>query len=350
MKPGKNNLITDVPGIIVGNASDQKIKTGVTLLMADVPFVAAVDVMGGAPGTRETDLLAPDKSVDRVDALVLSGGSAFGLDAPGGIVDELARRGRGFKVGPAVVPIVPGAILFDLVNGGDKNWQQNPYRALGIEALNRATEIFELGSVGAGTGATSASLKGGLGSASIVLENGITVGALVAANPTGQVSVGDHPHFWAGAFEMGAEFGGLGSCAEPISFAQGARTKQDFVTQGANTTIAIIATDAQLTNAQAKRLAVAGQDGIGRAIVPAHTPVDGDLVFAISAGTRPLTDPIMDLALLGHAGAVCLSRAIARAIYEAKSMPGDVFPTWQDTWQITWRDTWQNKLSTNHSK
>ena len=334
MKPGKNNLITDVPGLVVGNATDQKIKTGVTLLSADKPFVAAVDVMGGAPGTRETDLLAPDKSVECVDALVLSGGSAFGLDAPGGIVDALARRGRGFKVGPATVPIVPGAILFDLVNGGDKNWSQNPYRALGLEALEALDENFELGSVGAGAGATCASLKGGLGSASLVLDNGITVGALVAANPTGQVCVGDSKYFWAGAYEMNGEFGGLGPCPDKVSFADGARTKQDFathsMTKGANTTIAIIATDALLSNAQAKRLAVAGQDGMARAIVPSHTPVDGDLIFAVSAGEIELENPIMDLALLGHAGAVCLSRAISRAIYSANTQAGDVFPTWQD--------------------
>ncbi|MCF6302864.1 MAG: P1 family peptidase, partial [Devosiaceae bacterium] len=175
MKPGKRNLITDVAGLFVGSATDQNIKTGVTVLTADTPFVAAVDVMGGAPGTRDTDLLAPDKSVEGVDALVLSGGSAFGLDAPGGVVDVLARRGRGFEVGPVNVPIVPGAILFDLINGGNKNWTLNPYRALGVEALEVVGEMFDLGSVGAGAGATSASLKGGVGSASIVLENGLPV-------------------------------------------------------------------------------------------------------------------------------------------------------------------------------
>lgn len=330
MKPGKNNLITDVPGILVGNATDQTVKTGVTILMADRPFVASVDVMGGAPGTRETDLLAPDKSVEGIDALVLSGGSAFGLDAAGGVVDALAKSGRGYKVGEAIVPIVPAAILFDLVNGGDKNWPSNPYRALGIKALEDVGTEFDLGSTGAGAGATSASLKGGLGSASIVLENGITIGALVAANPTGQVNVGDSHHFWAGAFEIGDEFGGLGPKASVTSFEVASRTKQDFVKQGANTTIAIIATDAILTGAQAKRMAVAAQDGIGRAVVPSHTPVDGDLVFVAATGTRALADPIMDLAMLGHAGAVCLSRAIARGIYNAHAEPGDVRPTWQD--------------------
>ncbi len=328
--PGRRNLITDVAGIVVGNASDQKIKTGVTVLSATEPFVAALDVMGGAPGTRETDLLAPDKSVEAVDALVLSGGSAFGLDAPSGVVDLLARRGRGFKVANAVVPIVPAAILFDLVNGGDKNWDQNPYRALGVEALEAVGEDFELGSVGAGCGATTAGLKGGLGSASIVLSNGTSVGALVAANPTGQVNVADSAHFWAGAFEIGDEFGGLGPFAGPVGFEQTARTKKDMAKQGANTTIAIVATDALLSCAQAKRLAVSAQDGLGRAIVPAHTPVDGDLVFAISTCQRPISDPLMDLALLGHAASICLARAIARAIYCAKSHPGDLVPTWTE--------------------
>ncbi|VAW14279.1 Peptidase, T4 family, partial [hydrothermal vent metagenome] len=187
-KPGLRNLITDVVGLKVGNASDHNLKSGVTVLSADRPFVAAVDIMGGAPGTRETDLLAPDKSVEGVDALVLSGGSAFGLDAAGGVANSLRALGRGFKVGDVVVPIVPGAILFDLINGGDKDWSQNPYRDLGAKAFDALDEDFELGSIGAGTGATTAGLKGGLGSASIVLENGITIGALVAANPTGQVT------------------------------------------------------------------------------------------------------------------------------------------------------------------
>ncbi len=329
MRPGKRNLITDVQGVVVGNATDREIKTGVTVLSAERPFMAGVDVMGGAPGTRETDLLAPDKSVKGIDALVLSGGSAFGLDAAGGVADVLAGKGRGFRVGPATVPIVPAAILFDLVNGGNKNWKANPYRSLGIRALEAVSEEFSLGSEGAGAGATTANLKGGLGSASLVLDNGITVGALVAANPTGQVTVGDSGHFWAGAFEAGDEFGGLGPFGGPVDFAQSARTKQDFVEQGANTTIAIVATDARLSNGQARRLAVAAQDGIGRAIVPAHTPVDGDLVFSVSTGQRELADPVMDLALLGHGAAVCLSRAIARGIYEASEEPGDVLPTWR---------------------
>ena len=186
MRPGARNLITDVAGLRVGNASDATIKTGSTVLVGDTPFVAGVHVMGGAPGTRETDLLAPDKTVQEVDALVLSGGSAFGLDAASGVADALRAAGRGFFVGPVNVPIVPGAILFDLINGGDKEWGENPYKALGRAAYEAAREDFSLGSEGAGTGALTADLKGGLGSASLVLDNGVTVGALVAANPVGQ--------------------------------------------------------------------------------------------------------------------------------------------------------------------
>ena len=328
-KPGPRNLITDVAGLKVGNASDHELKSGVTVLSAERPFVAAVDIMGGAPGTRETDLLAPDKSVEGVDALVLSGGSAFGLDAAGGVADGLRSRGRGFRVGDVVVPIVPGAILFDLTNGGNKEWGKNPYRAMGAKAFEALGEDFGLGSFGAGTGATTAGLKGGLGSASLVLENAITIGALVAANPTGQVTVAKSGHFLAGAFEMAGEFGGLGPYEGQLDFEDTIGTKQDFVVQGGNTTIAIVATDARLSNAQAKRLAVAAQDGIARAVMPSHTPVDGDLVFAVSTGDVELKNPMMDLAILGHAGAICLARAIARAIYEAKPMGGDIFETWQ---------------------
>ncbi len=329
-RPGPRNLITDVPGLKVGNAEDHKIKSGVTVLVGDKPFIAAVDVMGGSPGTRETDLLAPDKLVRDVDALVLSGGSAFGLDAGSGVTDALARTGRGYRVGPATVPIVPAAILFDLINGGDKNWQANPYRALGEQALADAKPDFALGSVGAGTGALAAGMKGGLGSASLVLDNGITVGALVAANPTGSVTMGQSEHFWAHSFEIDGEFGGRGGSGYTIPFEQSVLTKRHLVDAFANTTIAIVATDALLTKAEAKRLAVAAQDGIARAISPAHTPVDGDLVFAVATGERPLGDPGIDAIELGHAASICLARAIARGIFAATAAPDDTFPTWQD--------------------
>lgn len=335
MTPGARNLITDVPGFIVGNAEDAALKSGVTVLTAEAPFTAAVHVMGGAPGTRETDLLAPDKTVAGVDALFLSGGSAYGLDAGSGIVAGLRAMGRGFAVGPARVPIVPGAIIFDLINGGDKDWSENPYSALGRAALEAAGPEFALGSAGAGTGALTAMLKGGLGSASLVMESGITVGALVAVNPMGSTNTPGERHFWAAPYEMNAEFGGAGPDTSAGLGRQIASRKMaammpgaDVPMQGTNTTIAIIATDADITKAEATRLATAAHDGMARAIVPAHSPHDGDLVFAASTGARPL--PEGESALLGHAAALCLSRAIARGVYHATPAPGDLLPTWRE--------------------
>ncbi|MFN4101019.1 MAG: P1 family peptidase, partial [Pararhodobacter sp.] len=301
----------------------------VTVLTADAPFVASVQVMGGAPGTRETDLLAPDKSVAAVDALVLSGGSAWGLDACSGVMEGLRAMGRGLPMGPALIPLVPGAILFDLLNGGDKDWDDNPYRALGRTALEAAGSDFALGTAGAGTGALAAMHKGGLGSASFVLPGGGTVAALVAANPVGSVTTPGERHFWAAPFEMNGEFGGAGPdpagglCAPLVS----AKSAALFGPR-TNTTIAIVATDLPLTKAQCHRLAVASHDGIARAVVPAHTPGDGDLVFALTTGTgEPVSD--IELGLIGHAAALCLSRAIARAIYEATPAPGDLLPCYR---------------------
>ncbi len=332
MKAGRRNLITDVAGLRVGNAGDEALKSGCTVLVGDAPFVCAVDVMGGAPGTRETDLLAPDKMVQGVDALVLSGGSAFGLDACGGVADGLRAAGRGFEVGGIRVPIVPGAILFDLLNGGDKGWQANPYGALGRAALAAAGEAFSLGSAGAGLGATTATQKGGLGSASVVLDNGATVGALVAVNALGGATPAGAAQFWAAPFEVEGEFGGRGVVAGGDPFANPAADKLASMAAGANTTIAIVATDAALDKAGAKRMAVAAQDGLARALVPSHTPYDGDLVFAVSTGARELGNPALDPLVLGHAAATCLSRAVARGVYEATPAPGDTLPTWRETW------------------
>ena len=320
MRPGPLNLITDVEGLRVGNAGDARLKSGVTVLTAEAPFACGVHVMGGAPGTRETDLLAPDRLVQAVDALVLSGGSAFGLGAAEGVMAGLRAAGRGFAVGAARVPIVPAAILFDLLNGGDKGWEDSPYPALGRRALESAGTRFDLGTAGAGTGAMTALWKGGLGSASAVMEDGATVGALVAVNALGSVTA-PSGQFWAAPWEMGAEYGGLGLGGpfdpgdEPVPQKR----------QGEATTIAIVATDAGLDKAGLTRMAVGAHEGLARAILPSHTPFDGDLVFALSTGRRP-ADPFR----LGHAAACVLARAVARAVFEATPAPGDLQPCWRD--------------------
>ncbi|MBE1294268.1 MAG: peptidase T4 [Rhodobacteraceae bacterium] len=319
METGPRNLITDVAGLRVGNAQDDHIKTGTTVLLGEAPFTCGVSVMGGAPGTRETDLLAPDKTVQQVDALTLSGGSAFGLDAPSGVADTLRTQGRGFPVGDQTVPIVPGAILFDLLNGGDKNWDTNPYKALGATALEAASEDFALGSVGAGTGGTLATNKGGLGSASMVLPSGHTVGALVAVNALGDASP-DGKHFWAAPWEVGTEFGGKGLL--PFAPSDLPNTKLS----SHNTTIAIVATDSDLTQAQCTRMATAAHDGMARALVPSHTPMDGDLIFGVSTNAKPLDNDIADTLWLGHAAATCLARAIARGVWHATPKEGDTLP------------------------
>ncbi len=323
LAPGPRNLITDVPGLRVGNAEDHAAKTGATVLIGEAPFTAGVHVMGGAPGTRETDLLAPDKTVQEVDALVLSGGSAFGLDAASGVAEKLRAQGRGFAVGDQRVPIVPSAILFDLLNGGDKAWDRNPYALLGQKALAEADSSFALGTAGAGAGAMTADLKGGLGSASVVLPSGVTVGALVAVNALGSVLMGEGPEFLSAPWEMGDEFGGLGlGQPDPTAMPRVKGFKEQ------NTTIAIVATDATLSKAQASRMAVAAHDGMARAIQPSHTPMDGDLIFSAATGAKPLTDPVAETLLIGHAAALCLARAIARGVYAAHAEHGDTVMTW----------------------
>ena len=321
------NLLTDVPGVRVGHAEDAKVASGATAIIFDSPAVAAIDVRGGGPGTREDALLDLANTVERVDAIALSGGSAFGLDAPGGVQAWLREQGRGFAVGPALVPIVPGAILFDLNNGGDKDWgRYPPYRELGYAAAVAAAQDFALGTHGAGFGANTVNLKGGLGSASAQTRDGAAVGAIVAVNAVGSVTVGDGPHFWAAPFEQGNEFGGRG-----FAMRDDALTIRLKGQQRENTTIALVATDAALTKPQAKRLAVMAHDGLARAIYPAHTPLDGDIVFAASTGRRPLGNPIHGLAELGTVAGNVLARAIARAIYEATALPfASALPSWKD--------------------
>jgi L-aminopeptidase/D-esterase-like protein len=327
---GPRNLITDVAGLSVGNASDSNLNSGVTAIICDPPATAAVQVLGGAPGTRETDLLEPHNSVETVNGLVLSGGSAFGLDAASGAQAWMREQGMGFEVGPHRIPIVPAAILFDLINGGNKDWgQYPPYRDLGYQAAAAAARDFEIGTAGAGFGALTATFKGGLGSASALTADGISIGALVAVNPMGSVTIGDTRHFWAAPFETGEEFGGLGMPTPYPSDAADLRIKfRDLARGVSNTTIAVIATDAVLTKAEAKRLAIAAHAGFARAIWPSHTPFDGDLVFALgtgASGRKPSPDAFLDLCA---AAASTMSRAIARGVHAATPDPRDLMPAW----------------------
>ena len=316
--PGRRNLITDVEGLRVGNASDTTRATGSTVVLADTPLVAGVDVRGGAPGTRETELLSPSCLVEHVDAVVLSGGSAFGLDAAAGVMDWLDAAGRGFAVGPVRVPIVPAAILFDLLTGGAPGARPD-YRALGRAACEAASERFDLGNAGAGMGASAGALKGGLGSASLVAADGLQIGAVMAANGVGEVVAPGTDRFYAGLVERGDEFGARGAPAEPLEDLEPAGPGRP----GANTTIGVVATNAALDKAAAQRIAIMAHDGIARAVRPAHTPFDGDAIFVVSTGRRPLGDDEgAALARLGALAADCVARAIARGVYAAEPLGG----------------------------
>jgi L-aminopeptidase/D-esterase-like protein len=327
-----NNLLTDIAGVRVGHADDKALASGVTAVIFDHPAVAAIDVRGGGPGTREGALLDVANTVEQIDALALSGGSAFGLEAGGGVQAWLAEQGRGFAVRGALVPIVPGAITFDLLNGGDKSWGRfAPYRELGYAAAAAAATDFALGSVGAGLGATTANFKGGLGSASAATAAGIRVAALTVVNAAGSVTVGDGPWFWAAPFEMGGEYGGRGL---PPSFTPemlAMRIKGGAAaTSVENTTLAVVVTDAELTKAQAKRLAVIAQTGFARAIYPVHAPLDGDVLFAAATGEKPV-DPLVGLTELGMVAANVVARAIARAVFTATALPfAGALPAWRD--------------------
>jgi L-aminopeptidase/D-esterase-like protein len=323
------NLITDVAGIKVGHAGDGKLGSGVTVIVFDAPVAASVDIRGGGPGTRETALLDPAQTVEGIDAICLSGGSAFGLDAASGVQALMREQGRGFKIREATVPIVPGAIMFDLLNGGDKSWgRYPPYRELGYDAAKSAGASFALGSAGAGIGATTANLKGGVGSASATTPGGVTVGALAVVNAIGSVVIGDGPHFWAAPFEQNGEFGGRGM---PVRIFAGDLALRAKGGPMQNTTITAIATDARLTKAQCHRLAVMAQDGLARAIYPVHTPLDGDVVFSAATAKHELADPVYGLAELGMVAANVMARAVARGVYEANALPfPGALPAWRD--------------------
>jgi L-aminopeptidase/D-esterase-like protein len=326
------NLLTDVAGVRVGHADDAKLASGVTAILFDKPAIGAIDIRGGAPGTREEAVLRPESTVETIDAFALSGGSALGLDAAGGVQAWLAEQGRGLKIRDAVIPIVPGAICFDLLNGGDKRWGRfPPYRDLAYKAAAAAAGDFALGSVGAGMGATTANFKGGLGSASARTSAGATVAALVVVNAVGTVTVGDGPWFWAAPFEINGEYGGRGLPAEFTPAMLAARIKgAPGVTAAENTTIAVVATDATLTKAQAKRLAMIAQTGMARAIYPVHATTDGDTVFAAATCETPI-DPTFGLTELGMVAANVLARAIARGVFAATALPfPGALPAWKD--------------------
>ncbi len=327
------NLLTDVPGILVGNAQDERLASGVTVALFEEATVASVAILGGAPAARDTECLEPERSVPGVDAVVLSGGSGFGLDAASGVQAWLRERGRGFPVGTVRVPIVPQTIVFDLLNGGDKDWgRYPPYRDLGYEAASAAAADFALGTAGGGYGATTADLKGGLGSASTVTPSGFTVGALAVVNAIASAVVGGGPHFWAAPFEEGQELGGLGLPQRITPDMRRIVTKRSLPP---STTIALVATDAALTKAEAKRLAIAAHGGLARALRLSHAPHDGDIVFAAATARRPLRDPARDLTDICSAAADCLARAIARGVYEATALPfPGALPAWRDLFPL----------------
>jgi L-aminopeptidase/D-esterase-like protein len=333
--PGPRNLITDVAGLKVGQSDDPRVRTGVTVILPDERAVCAVDVRGGGPGTRETDALNSWNLVHSVDAVVLSGGSVYGLAAADGVAAWLGAHGRGFALIPTPgvprSPIVPAAILYDLANGGDKAWGMDPpYHALGIAAVEKAAEQFALGTAGAGYGAGAGALKGGIGSASLRTADGMTIGAIVAVNSFGSPVVPGGRHFWAAPFEVGHEFGGLGPAATVVEGEDWGLAKAN---PGAreNTTLACVATDVALDPDEIKRVAIMAQDGLARAIRPAHSPFDGDVVFALSTGRVVLPASPMRpfvIARIGAAAADVLARSIARGVYSAVVPVGASGPTW----------------------
>ena len=334
-RPGPRNLITDVAGLTVGQAEDPKARTGVTVILPEGRATCSVDVRGGGPGTRETDALNSWNLVHSVDAVVLSGGSVYGLAAADGVAAWLGAHDRGYGLSQAAgvpkSPVIPAAILYDLANHGDKKWGVNPpYRDLGLRAVESAGVNFKLGTAGAGYGAEAGALKGGTGSASYVSQDGITVGAIVAVNCLGSVVAPGGKNFWAGPFEIGNEFGGLGASAKRAVGEDWGETKANPAAR-ANTTIACIATDVDLDIDQMKRVTMMAQDGLARAIRPIHSPFDGDVVFGLSTAKQKIKGSSADFAVarIGSMAADVLARAVARGVYEATLPPGMEGKTWR---------------------
>lgn len=322
-RAGKKNDISDVPGVSVGNAEDFRVKTGVTVVLPTQPAIIAGDVRGGGPGTRETDLLDPSTLVDRADAVVLSGGSSYGLGAADGVAAWLGARKRGFQLaqmpGVPPSPIVPAAILYDLANGGDKNWgDAPPYAALGRKACDNAGAPLSQGRTGAGAGARAGTGPGGLGSVSFALEGGVIVGALMAVNSFGSVKIPGTQTFWAAPFEIGEEFGGGWPTERPSAADLPLDTK--IAAARSNTTIGVVAVNLDLTQAEARRVAIMAQSGLSRAIRPVHGPTDGDVIYVLATGGRRCEGPL-DLTRIGSIAADCVARAIARGVYEAEQAP-----------------------------
>ena len=329
--PGPYNAITDVPGIEVGHYAEKPLLTGTTVILARQGAVGAVDVRGSAPGTRETDLLNPINLVEKAYAIVLSGGSAYGLATADGVMECLEDQGIGFPVGGGhVVPIVPAAILYDLERCGT-DFKKRPDAKYGLKACKAAANgPVAQGNVGAGTGARAGGLKGGIGTASLDLGNGVIVGVIVAVNSFGSTVNPQTGMFYGAFLEMGKEFGNLQPPKSSLNKSQNriASNETDFVR---NTTIAVVAINVDLTKAQALKIAQMAHDGIARAIRPAHTMFDGDTVFALATGQiklQTLPDQAAwgnlpaSITRMGNAAADTLSRAIVRAMLAAETVPG----------------------------
>ena len=330
---GKKNLITDVDGILVGNAHNKEVATGCTVITPIEGSLASADVRGGAPGTREVGALNPYNLIDSVDSIVLSGGSTWGLEAASSVANSIGGEGRGYRPSSKSknVPMVPAAILYDLANGGDKEWLKNPpYSSLGLEAVSNLSDKIELGNFGAGYGSQAGSLKGGLGSASFVSNDGIQVGGLFAVNSYGSVVNNETGQFWAATDETENEFGGMGvPTFAPNDVLSGTAARETL--PGQNTTIGVIATNVKLDSKAAKRIAIMAHSGMSRAIRPIHSPVDGDVIFVISTGTLNKELSLNDINTIGELGARVCSRSIARGIYEADSILG--IKSWREVYE-----------------
>lgn len=329
ISPGPKNLITDLAGLSVGHAHDALVRTGVSVIVPDEAATISVSVPGGGPGTRETDALQPGTLVDKAHSVVLAGGSVYGLDAASGVTAQLGAAGIGFETGaPLPSPIVPAAILFDMANGGEKDWGDTPpYADLGRAAYAARHTDFALGNQGAGFGAMAGTLKGGLGSASVAVNGAVEAGALIAANPLGSV-VDENGRFWAQPYalmhEGALEFGRANLAGQAADATAHPMAGSKLAGALGNTTIGVVAVAADLSVSEAKRVAIMAQDGLARAVRPIHTPFDGDCLFVLALGQKKLADTeetrSVALAALGALAADCVARATARGVWQAQSL------------------------------